>query len=219
MSEVNYMRLRKRIIQAEKKEINHEEIAQKMFGVFNINEIKEYTLGKIKKLEPQIKNDTTDENNQYKIILEQFGEETGDDQVFELGVMFGVLDPSVEMLNSTGFSNTWIHIKIIAEILAEKITNATNLDGYYEFSNKYDNKFSLIYVKPHYQKDHSVKEFLEDSAKSYERNYNRFKELPNIIMDAYSQGRTEDAKKLEEEYNELKKIVTAKKIKQKRLLK
>jgi hypothetical protein len=69
--------------------------------------------------------------------------------------------------------------------------------------------------------DDETQKMLNEIGTSYDEKYIRFKQLPDLIMDAYSDGDKEKAKQLEEEFNQLKEIIKEanKKNKLKRLTK
>lgn len=229
------MRIRKRIIKAEQHQLrglDYEKLSNGFINKLNVDLIKKLTLEKLEFKRIQ------DKSAYYVNVLEIAESDTIYNQVRTLAKMLGInflgpdsFDPStpvesidleeeeIKLRNGEITSTEEIDSAVdeIMEIIAAKLKGLTGLPGKFEFDiDRMSSDYCLFYYDES-TVDKYVEEAINDSAQSYNQKLQRKQELEELIMDAYKMDNLEKAKEMEEEYRQLKEIVSKKVYRNKRL--
>lgn len=200
----------KRLIKAEKKEINFEEVANVIYNGLDAEGIKNFVV----KMTDKVQSNLTEEKNDYTFRIGAVDEERTNkfDHVyyFDEIVFPGVFN--TDQLTSEIFDEIWENGYKVFNMAAKKLTEYCNLDGYFYYEiDGMDGTFTLFYYKPQFNQDEQVIDFLEESGKSSEWKRNRMGELKFIIDKSLDNNdketfmsATEELKKLKEFFKESK---------------
>jgi hypothetical protein len=154
-------------------------------------------------------------DNGYVVEVETLaGAEAAKEQSKKVADMIGLhVEPKEE-----ASEDYWEEVEDILHPVADIINESSSLNGQFFFSHHpSDGSYCLFYEELDFVPDKQIQKFIEDQYESYDQKRVRFKELPNLMIDAHQSGNMEELSKLQQEYDELSKIVTAKR--KKRLMK
>jgi hypothetical protein len=199
----------KRLIKKQSKQesIDLNSVANYVYSSMNIGQLQKDIMDVILRVE---KKETYVYGDEYDICLHYFVEENDHDyQPIAISRMFRL--PYVDEDGVVIAENIlWDRIFKTTKILEEKLKNSLNLDGHVYFGFAEDGHYSMFYKKEAFERDENVENLIQEVTQSYEQKMERYKNLPNLIMDSYSAGKTEEAKEMEKEYSELNKIFAKK---------
>ena len=153
-------------------------------------------------------------DNGYVVVVETLaGAESAKDQSKKVADMIGLIIAPKEEASE----DYWEEVEDVLHPVADRINEASSLHGQFFFAHHpSDGSYCLFYEELDFVPDKQIQNFIEEQYQSYHQKRTRLKELPNLMIDAHQSGTMEELSKLQQEYDELSKIVTAKR--QKRLM-